>query len=159
MHAVTRIYFERHPLTDVGSELDSLSSDLQQFLEFLDSDRASGPYGAEYRPPLDVIETAVAIEIVADLPGVAMDELRVVYSRGAVIVAGRKSAPACHHRDAAFHLAERTFGRFACVVRLSAAIDAGRAKATLAAGELHVVLPRVEDRRGRDIPIAIESAP
>jgi HSP20 family protein len=106
-----------------------------------------------------VIETAAAIEIVADLPGVAKDALRVLFSRGAVIVAGRKSARSCEHRDATFHLAERTFGRFACVVRLGAAVDSGRAKATLAAGELHIVLPRVEDRRGRDIAIAIESAP
>jgi HSP20 family protein len=155
---VARIYFEHRLSGDIGRELRALGGDLDQFLAALGDEDPAGPLGAEYRPPLDVVETADAIEIVADLPGVAKDALRVIFSRGAVIVAGRKNAPACEHRDAAFHLAERTFGRFACVVRLAAAVDAGRAKATLAAGELHLVLPRIEDRRGRDIAIAIESA-
>jgi HSP20 family molecular chaperone IbpA len=72
-------------------------------------------------------------------------------------VTGRKRAPLCTHREAAFHLAERTFGHFACVVRCEVAVDASRARATLGAGELHVVLPRIDDRRGREIAITVES--
>jgi HSP20 family protein len=158
MLAVMRISFERRPLADIGRELESLSADLQQFMADLANEDAIGPFGAEYRPPLDVMESADAIEIVADLPGVAKDAVRVVFSQSAVIIAGRKGAPGCNHRDATFHLAERTFGRFVCVVRLAVAVDATHAKATLAQGELHVVLPRVQDRRGRDVAIAIESA-
>jgi HSP20 family protein len=158
MLPVTRISFERRPLGDISRELESLSPDLREFMAYLADDDVHGPFGAEYRPPLDVIETASAIEIAADLPGVVRDAVRVVFSQSAVIIAGRKAAPACDHRDATFHLAERTFGRFACVVRLGTAVDAARATATLDAGELHVVLPRVEDRRGRDVAIAIQSA-
>jgi HSP20 family molecular chaperone IbpA len=55
----------------------------------------------------------------------------------------------------AFHLAERTFGRFARAITLSGAFDAGRATASLAGGELRVVLPRIEERRGRDIAIEV----
>lgn len=111
----------------------------------------------EYRPPVDVIETASAIEIVADLPGIAPDAVRVAFSGNTLVVAGRKHTPHCAHREAAFHLAERTFGRFVCVVRCDTAVDAGRARATLRAGELHVVLPRIDERRGHEIAIAIES--
>lgn len=111
----------------------------------------------EYRPPVDVIETESAIEIVADLPGVAPDAVRVVYTGNTLVVAGRKQTRHCAHREAAFHLAERTFGRFVCVVRCDIAVDAGRARATLRAGELHVVLPRIDERRGHEIAIAIES--
>ncbi len=111
----------------------------------------------EYRPAVDVLETAAAIEIVADLPGVAADALRVTFTGGTLVIAGRKRAPICAHREAAFHLAERTFGHFACVVRCDVAVDAGRARATLVAGELHIVLPRIEERRGLDIAITVES--
>jgi HSP20 family molecular chaperone IbpA len=41
------------------------------------------------------------------------------------------------------------------VLRLAGALDAGRAHATLTAGELHVVLPRIEERRGREVPIPV----
>jgi HSP20 family protein len=112
----------------------------------------------EYRPPVDVFETADAVEIVADLPGVPPDAVRVTFTENTLVVAGRKRAPQCAHREAAFHLAERTFGRFVCVVRCELAVDAGRARATLHAGELRVVLPRIDERRGREIAIAIESS-
>jgi HSP20 family protein len=111
----------------------------------------------EYRPPIDVIETAEAIEVVADLPGVPAESLQVIVTGSTLVVTGRKRAPHCAHRGATFHLAERTFGHFACVVRCEVAVDAGRARATLRAGELHIVLPRVDERRGREIPITVES--
>jgi HSP20 family protein len=113
----------------------------------------------EYRPSIDVVETAGAIEIVADIPGVPAESLQVIVTGGTVVVAGHKRAPHCAHREATFHLAERPFGHFACAVRCEVAVDAGRAHATLNAGELRIVLPRVDDRRGREIPITIESGP
>lgn len=132
------------------------------FFDRSEFDAAGYPGNAEsieYRPPVDVIETAVAIEIVADLPGVPLDAVRVTFTGNTLVVAGRKRAPRCAHREAAFHLAERTFGHFVCVVRCDMAVDAGRARATLRAGELHVVLPRIDERRGHEIAISIEAEP
>jgi HSP20 family protein len=151
---VARIYFERRDF-DGLREFDSPSDEIQGFLAW----HEAGAGGvAEYRPPVDVIETAESIEIVADLPGVRADAIRVLFTQNALVVAGQKAAPACLDREAAFHLAERTFGRFACLVRVAVAVDAGRARATIRDGELHVTLPRLEDRRGRDIQIKVESA-
>jgi HSP20 family protein len=154
---VSPLYLQRH---DLGSlyDLERVSDELRDFLTWLDESQPDAPACAEYRPPIDVVETAESIDIVADLPGVTTDALRIVFAGGAVVVAGRKAAPTCDHRGTTFHLAERTFGRFACVVRLAVAVDAGRARATFRAGELHLRLPRIEDRRGRDIRIEIESA-
>jgi HSP20 family protein len=144
---VARIYFERRG----GGE------DVGRLLTWLEeSPGAAGTAGPECRPPLDVFETAESLEIVADLPGVAIEAIRVLFTQNAVLILGHKAAPACQG-DVAFHLAERTFGRFACLVRLVTAVDAGRARATLRAGELLVSLPRIEDRRGRDIEIKVES--
>jgi HSP20 family molecular chaperone IbpA len=41
-------------------------------------------------------------------------------------------------------------------VRLNVAVDANRARAIVTLGQLHVTLPRVEDRRGRVIPVPVE---
>jgi HSP20 family protein len=107
---------------------------------------------------MDVFETATAVEVIADLAGVPADRIRIVFSEGVLVIAGQKLPGACGHRDAAFHLAERAFGRFARIVRLSGAIDAGRARATLNAGELHVVMPRIDERRGAEIRIPITAS-
>jgi HSP20 family protein len=130
--------------------------ELRPFIDKLEADEPEAPSAVEYRPPVDIIETADAIEIVADLPGVSRSSLRIVFTSGTLVITGRKRPPACEHRDAAFHLAERGFGRFAWGVRLATAIDAGQARAVFEAGELRVTLPRIDERRGREIRIAIE---
>jgi len=112
---------------------------------------------ADCRPALDVIETASAIEVMVDVAGVTADALRVVVRRDTLLVVGAK-LPGPAGGEARFHLAERSFGRFARAVRLGGAFDAGQARATVRAGLLRVVLPRLSDRRGQLLTIPIERA-
>lgn len=111
----------------------------------------------ECSPPLDVIETAATVEIILDVPGVIASSVTLLFSRNTLVIAGQKLPAACEHHAAAFHLAERSFGDFARAVRLTGAYDAGAARATLSAGELRIVLPRIEDRRGAEIRIPIQA--
>lgn len=129
--------------------------DLRRILKWLEGESLSGAGAAECSPAMDVFETPTTIEVVADLPGVSADTIRVVFSEGVLAIAGQKLPRACEQGNVAFHLAEREFGRFARVFRLSGAFDAGRACATLSAGELHVVMPRIDERRGAEIRIPI----
>ena len=112
---------------------------------------------AECSPPLDVLETPSGLEIVMDLAGVTAESLQVRVVQNTLVIIGDKRPAACGHREAAFHLVERAFGRFARGVRLAGAFDAGRADATLRAGELRVLLPRIEERRGRELLIPVRT--
>ena len=114
------------------------------------------PAAAECTPPLDIIETEAGIEAVLDLPGVAGSSIEIVLSRNVLLVTGQKLPAVCEHEDAAFHIAERSFGRFARAIAADGAFDAGRATATLANGELRVFLPRLAERRGAQIRIPIQ---
>jgi HSP20 family protein len=108
---------------------------------------------------VDVVETSAALEIVMDVVGVPADAVNVVVARNAVLITGHKQPGACaHHGQADFHVAERTFGRFARAVRVAGAFDIARAEARLRDGELRVILPRIDERRGREhrIPIRID---
>ncbi len=145
---MARIFFERSEPGD----------DPRHLAERLGADDLAGAISGECVPPVDVLETKTAVEIVMDLPGVAASSLKVIVARGTVVIAGQKLASGCEHREAAFQLAERAFGRFARAVELAGAFDAGRASATLAAGELRIVIPRLEERRGREIRIPITSS-
>lgn len=146
---MARIFLERR---DLGEEA-------RRLFDRLIEESGSRDMTGECTPPLDVVETATTIEIVVDLPGVRLDDVQVLFGRGTLVIGGKKEAPACEHQhEAAFHLAERGFGRFARAVRLSGAFDAGRATATLSAGELRIVLPRIEERRGRELRIPITAS-
>jgi HSP20 family protein len=125
---------------------------LRRVLTFFDEGGAASP--GECAPPVDVLERSEHVEITMDLPGVPPNAVRVAFSSGTLVIAGRKAPRVCE-RSVAFHLAERTFGRFARAVSLSGAFDVSRARASLANGELRVVVPRIAERRGRDIPIEV----
>jgi HSP20 family molecular chaperone IbpA len=64
----------------------------------------------------------------------------------------------CTDCNPAFHVAERTFGRFGRAITLDGAFDTDRATATLAGGELRLVLPRLDDRRGRQVRIPVHAS-
>jgi len=142
---VARIFLERR---EPGDDIRRLLNQLE--------DAASGTTG-ECSPPCDVIDRPDAVEIVLDVPGLSPDSVTVLFARQSVVIAGHKRAPTCMHDEAAFHLAERTFGRFTRVVRIAGAVDSGRAHATLRAGELRVTLPRIDERRGHEIRIPIRT--
>jgi HSP20 family protein len=108
----------------------------------------------ECSPAVDVFETEESIEIAVDLPGVDRTAIRIVCRGDGVLVVGEKVA----HRsqtESTFHLVERGYGRFARVIRLTCPTDPSKARATLAGGELRISIPKIEDRRGQTIRIAI----
>ncbi|HVT48826.1 MAG TPA: Hsp20/alpha crystallin family protein [Vicinamibacterales bacterium] len=133
-----------------------LAEDARRLLLELDRDIPGvSNVTADCRPPLDVIETASAVEVVMDVPGVSADSLRVAIRRNTLLVVGAKLAPAAD-TNARFHLAERSYGRFARAVRLAGAFDAAHSRAVARAGQLRITLPLIADRRGRIVPIAVE---
>lgn len=110
-----------------------------------------------YVPPIDILERPDALEIRVDLAGVPPDAVRVLVRGSRLLITGEKRAPCtCAPGDAAFHVAERTFGRFARAIPLRMAFDAAGIRAALQNGELRIVVPRLEDRRGREIEIPID---
>ena len=137
-------------------EAADLADDARRLLLELDRDvPGAAAVNAECRPPLDVLETATAVELVIDVPGVPPESLRVAVRRSTLLVVGAKLAGPIEG-NLRHHLAERSYGRFARAVRLSGAFDAKRARAVASRGQLRVILPRIEERRGSVLMIAVD---
>jgi HSP20 family protein len=143
----------------VSTDVGDLSQEVRRLFEDLSRRRSDRRHmvSGECLPLLDVFETERTIEIVLDVPGVAPDSLRIMVKAGVVLVAGEKERADPARGPASFHLVERDFGRFARAVRVHAAIDAGHARARLKDGELRVLLPKIQERRGRELLMAIET--
>ena len=138
---------------DLAADIRELFDDLSRVL-----DQSQRAYSGECHPALDVLETDEAIEVSIDVAGVPAEALRGLFRAGVLLVVGEK-APGPSLNEQTFHLVERAFGRFARAVRVSGAFDLQKARATLRDGELTVVLPKLDDRRGGAHRIAITSAP
>ena len=143
-----RIHLERRDLQD----------DVRRMIALLEDGTDLLTTAGECAPPLDVIETTSGLELLMDVPGVPAEALQVYFVQNTLVVAGQKAPASCEHREAAFHLAERGFGRFLRAIRVSGAWNAGAAEATLSCGELRIVLPRVDERRGRQIRIPVRAS-
>jgi HSP20 family protein len=133
-----------------STESTELADDIRELFEELARSLRHGQraYSGECHPSLDVLETDATIEVIVDLSGVAADAVRILFRSGVLVIAGEK-APYPTSEQQTFHLVEREFGRFARAVRLTGALDIDRTQATLSAGELRIVLPKLQERRGR----------
>ena len=107
-----------------------------------------------WTPPMDVVERPDGVEIRIDLPGVPIEAIRVSAHANALIVSGDKPPATCCP-GAAFHVAERACGRFSRTIPLRLAFDASGIRATLTQGELRIDVPRIDERRGREILIPV----
>lgn len=146
----------------VSTDVGDLGQEVRRLFEDLARRRADRRHAVsgECVPLLDVFETERTIEVVLDLPGVDVDGIRIMLKGGVLLVVGEKERPEPAQRGpASYHLVERDFGRFARAVRLHAAFDASAVRARLRDGELRIVLPKIVERRGREILVPIEQEP
>lgn len=138
------------------SEPSEFRDDVRRMFAELERSPDDQTISGECAPALDVFETDEAIEITVDLPGVPASGVRIVAKGQTVLIAGHKT-PRRSRQESSFHLVERGYGRFARAVRLTAACDTNRAVASLRNGELRITIPRLVERRGRTVRIAIAS--
>ena len=147
----------RIPLISSGDAAE-IRQDIQDLFDDLASSLSSGERGGagECHPSVDVLETDAAVEIFVDVAGISARALRVAFRGDVLVIVGEK-APSRPAGPRTFHLVEREFGRFARAGRLQGAFDITAARAEIREGELHIVLPKLEERRGRTHQIQIDA--
>jgi len=146
----------RHRLPGtLPSEVADFGEEIRRLFLELGRSFGSEAFAGQCAPALDMYEHDDAVEIVVDVPGVDRSAVRVLAKGDTVLIAGNKAARR-PRPESSFHLVERDFGRFARAVRLGCACDTSKARARVVDGELHITVPKIADRRGRAVPIAIE---
>jgi HSP20 family protein len=137
-----------------ASEIGDFAEELRRVFQELGRTFGSESLAGECAPLIDVYETDDTLEIAVDLPGVDSAAIRVIGKGDGVLIAGEKAARRAR-RESSFHLVERGYGRFARVVRLGRACDTSNARAALVHGELRISVPKIAERRGKPIQIAV----
>src|ERR1051326_9169046 len=138
----------------VPSEVGEFGDEIRTIFRELGRGYAAESLAGECAPPIDVFETDDTFEIVVDLPGTDASAVRVVCKGDGELIAREKAARRVSG-ESSFHLVERGYGRFARVVRLGRACDTSHGTAKMVGGELRVSPPKIADRRGPLVPLAI----
>jgi HSP20 family protein len=100
---------------------------------------AFGPAGARLTvPDLDVRETADAITVEAELPGVDEKDVTVTLANGVLIIKGEKKQEKGEGEGESYHVTERSYGSFQRSILLPETIDDTQIQAKFDKGVLTV---------------------
>src|SRR5262245_6892612 len=72
---VARIFLERRELPE----------EIRRWFEATEEGRPSPQGGIQWTPPVDILETETAVEILVDLPGVTAEQVDVIFSQGTLL--------------------------------------------------------------------------
>jgi HSP20 family protein len=128
---------------------------LEQMLESPRQREENASLLGQWIPPVDVVEEGDTIRLVAELPGVRAEDVRISLENNVLTVQGEKKREEARDDDKAYRY-ERAYGMFERSFTLPATIDANKIVAKFDAGLLTVLLPKVEAAKPRQITVTIE---
>ena len=144
---------ERLELQRLRDRVGRLFAALEEATE-AENPLASGTWA----PPVDLCETEKMISVRIELPGVAPDQIKIGLTNEKLRIWGEKKRRPARRRIMSYLCSERSYGKFNRVVPIRWAINVRDAEAELKNGMLHIYLPKIEDRRGNEVIVAVKDA-
>ena len=154
----------RHFLPDVlgrGAGTDMFSS-LQREIDrvFQDFGRGGFPSLGEFGKnaaamKVNIAEHDGAIEVTAELPGCAPEDIDVQLKDGVLTIKGEKKVEK-DEKQKDYHVMERSYGMFERSFSLPADVDAAKVEAAFDKGVLKVTLPKSPQEKSRVQKIAVK---
>jgi HSP20 family protein len=118
---------------------------------------AEDPLASEtWAPPVDLCESAEAIVVCVELPGLTAEHINVGATNTQLRIWGEKKRRMPRNRILSHLCSERSYGKFSRIVPLRWTVSIQDAKATVDNGMLIVRLPKIEDRRGVEFKIPVK---
>ena len=105
-------------------------------------------------PAVDIFEQADGIRILAELPGVRADNVKISLEGNTLTIHGTKEQVA-EERAERVHRYERAYGAFDRTFTLPDSVDPAGIKAAYENGVLTVTLPKAEMAKPRQIPVEV----
>ena len=118
---------------------------------------ADGTAVSTLSPNMDVVETDKSIELTAELPGVAEDDVDVTLVDDVLTIKGEKKAEKTDEKQD-YRVVERTYGSFQRSMRLPFKVDAEAIEAQFTNGVLKVSLPKPPEVEAQTKKISVKSS-
>ncbi len=109
--------------------------------------------GAYFSPAVDIYGTETELVLLADMPGVASDQVEIDLKEDVLSILGKVPGEPVAGQDL---LAEYRTGNYFRTFRITDDVDRGKIAASMSDGVLKVTLPKSPKVLPRKIPIATE---
>jgi HSP20 family protein len=152
---VVRAHNHYDPFQILRGGINSLFEDFMSGGAF---DRPFAPvkFGGEvFSPSFDVAETADAVRVTAELPGMTVKDIDVSIDSGSLVISGEKKEE--HEtKEKNMHVSERVYGSFRREFPLPNGFDEAKIKAGFSKGVLEIVLPKTEQAKSKGKKIDVK---
>jgi HSP20 family protein len=95
----------------------------------------------EPMPRMDVQETKSAVELTVELPGIALNDIKIEFEDDVLTISGEKKSEK-ETKEKNCRVSERTYGAFSRSITLPRSVEADKIKASMADGVLTIVAPK-----------------
>ena len=132
------------------SPFNSLSAELDRLFEAPLAELARDTWS----PTLDVLEDKDNYFILAELPGLKREDIKVSLENGNLTISGERKSET-RNEGTSVHCVERFSGHFERSIALPVTISTDKVKATYTDGVLTLTLPKAEEAKPKKIDITL----
>lgn len=145
-------YAHWDPARELLSLQERMNRLIEQTLSRTRSDTGLTEMGT-WSPAVDLFDSGEALVLKAELPEVEQEDIELRIEQDRVTLRGERRL-SDEMNEKQFHRMERSFGRFSRSFDLPGNIDADNVTAAFKRGILKVTMPKLADKRSRQIPIS-----
>jgi HSP20 family protein len=113
----------------------------------------NGVATSAWLPSVDVFEDKESLKIVAELPGLKPEDVKITLENSTLTLRGEKKQVA-EEKTERVHRYERSYGSFERSFSLPNTVDADKVAASFENGVLTITLPKAEKAKPREIAVA-----
>ncbi len=133
-----------------------MGSELKKFLKAIEAEEKSSiTLGETSGPLLDLYETAEAVVVEADIPGIDPEDVEISVLNGIMTIEGMKKENVEEAHKINYLCMERSFETFRRIIRISVPINPKKATAVYSSGVLTVTFPKLKDKRGEVVVVKV----
>ncbi len=141
---------------DPFRELEDMNQRLNRLFGGTNPQRASQEQLTvpDWQPSVDITETAESFQIVAELPEVKKEDIKVNIENGILSMRGERKQEK-EEKGKRFHRIERSYGSFMRSFALPDNVDESKVKADVKDGLLTVTLAKAEAKKPKSVEVKV----
>jgi HSP20 family protein len=109
-----------------------------------------------FAPRVDIVELENAYKLVADVPGLTKDDVKVTVENGVLTISGEKKAETHEKKEKGWHYYERSSGSFSRAFNLPEHVDSENIKANYKNGVLELTMAKKEVAKPKAVEVKVE---
>jgi HSP20 family protein len=112
-------------------------------------------YEGRWVPAVDISENEDNLYVDVEIPGMKKEDIKVSLEHNVLSLRGEKKQEK-EVKEENYHRWERRYGSFARAFELPVPVQSDKINASYKSGVLHVILPKAEEVKPKEIPIEVK---